>query len=354
MTSSPPESRPDSTSAPAARATSSDLGESPSSRHAAGRLQGDSQGLFAQLATPFGEDGSIDLESIRTQVEFHRNAGVSALAVLGSAAETRTLAHDECLQVVRAALKAADGQLPVLVMIPSGGLDNRVLFSRRVMDAGAAGVAVSADRGLHTDEAVYGYFDAIANRLEGIPWALHDDTAASGVHLATYLIIRMVQDFANLQMTILEEASGLDRITELREAQRQGIRRIAILAGQGALQYPLQLGRGADGVLAATAYPEGLVKCRELYAAGKRDDAEDVFDAYLPLLRHGQQPESGLAALKYLLARRKAIRTDRLRAPGNRLAVLDRQEADHLVRRLERRTRQLGIGQPLRNEASSG
>ena len=40
------------------------------------------------------------------------------------------------------------------------------------MDAGAAGVMVAPIPGLKSDEQVYGYFEQVAKRLEGIPWVL--------------------------------------------------------------------------------------------------------------------------------------------------------------------------------------
>ena len=46
-----------------------------------------------------------------------------------------------------------------------------------------------------------------------------------------------------------------------------------------------QVRRGADGAMTGFAYPDAMVKTRELYLAGKRDDAEDVYDAYLPIIR---------------------------------------------------------------------
>ena len=65
--------------------------------------------------------------------------------------------------------------------------------------------------------------------------------------------------------------------------------------------------------------------------------AEDVFDAYLPLLRMEHLAGVGLAVRKALLHRRGAIASPTLRAPGASLTADDQREIERLVGRLERR-----------------
>ena len=85
------------------------------------------------------------------------------------------------------------------------------------------------------------------------------------------------------------------------------------------------------------AYPEVLVEVYERFAAGRQEDAFDLFDAYLPLIRYEQQPGIGLAIRKEILHRRGIIASAALRLPGARLDALDRAELDQLVACLERR-----------------
>jgi 4-hydroxy-tetrahydrodipicolinate synthase len=112
---------------------------------------------------------------------------------------------------------------------------------------------------------------------------------------------------------------------------------VSVLVGNGALYFPQELARGADGAMTGFAYPEMLVEVYERFAAGDVDAAEDVFDAYLPLLRMEHQPGVGLAVRKGLLHRRGAIASAALRAPAPALAAADTHELERLVGRLERR-----------------
>jgi len=83
------------------------------------------------------------------------------------------------------------------------------------------------------------------------------------------------------------------------------------------------------------AYPDALVQVYERFSAGDADGAEDLYDRFLPLIAHEQQPGFGLALRKEILRRRGAIACAAARQPGPALTDADRAELDHLLARLE-------------------
>ena len=128
---------------------------------------------------------------------------------------------------------------------------------------------------------------------------------------------RLVDDFQQLVMLKHEDCPGLAKLTRVREGEKKpGRRRVSILVGNGGLYLPQELRRGADGAMTGFAWPEMLVQVCELSPPGKTEEAEDLFDLYLPLVRHEQQPGIGLALRKEVLFRRGAIKSPRQRAPG--------------------------------------
>ena len=90
------------------------------------------------------------------------------------------------------------------------------------------------------------------------------------------------------------------------------------------------------------AYPEMLVGVVERFRAGEREAAEDLFDAYLPLVRYEQQPGFGLAVRKEVLRRRGVIASARTRDPGPALRPADHEELTRLMARLARRLQEMG------------
>ena len=139
-----------------------------------------------------------------------------------------------------------------------------------------------------------------------------------------------------------EDAPGLTKVSAGRNGSGTSeTPRLSILCGNGGLYLPQELARGADGAMTGFAYPEMLVEVVEAHHAGNADRAEDVFDAYLPILRYEQQPGYGLAVRKAILQHRGAIATARTRAPGPQLNATDQAELMRLIARLDVKVKDL-------------
>ena len=78
-----------------------------------------------------------------------------------------------------------------------------------------------------------------------------------------------------------------------------------------------------------------LVEVVRLHKAGEVDRAEDLFDAYLPLVRHEQQPGFGLAIRKEILHRRGLLSSPKVRSPGPTINQTDNDELTRLITRVE-------------------
>jgi 4-hydroxy-tetrahydrodipicolinate synthase len=77
-----------------------------------------------------------------------------------------------------------------------------------------------------------------------------------------------------------------------------------------------------------------LAEVVKLQKKGRRDEAHDLFDAHLPLLRYEQQQGVGLAVRKYVMMRRGFIASDAQRKPAAGLSAAARAEVDYLLARL--------------------
>ena len=167
---------------------------------------------------------------------------------------------------------------------------------------------------------------------------LQDYPQATGVHISVPLFNRLVDDLPQIKVLKHEDCPGLGKITRIRQsAKRDERRRVSILIGNGGLYYPLELARGADGAMTGFAFPEMLVEVYPRFTAGRDEDAFDLFDAYLPLIRYEQQPGIGLAIRKEILHRRGYLASPVLRPPGPKLGPEDAAELDFILDRLSHR-----------------
>jgi 4-hydroxy-tetrahydrodipicolinate synthase len=302
-------------------------------------LDESARGVFIIAATPFAEDGALDLDSLARLIDFYVAAGVHGLTILGMLGEAHKLTYDESCLLVEHTLRRVAGAVPVVVGVSNPGLANVALLTSAAMSAGAAGVMIAPPAGLSTDEQIEGYLHQVCETLgPSVPVVLQDYPQATGVHLSVSLFNRLLDDLPQIKVLKHEDCPGLGKITRIRAgAGRDGRRRVAILVGNGALYYPLELARGADGAMTGFAFPEVLVKVYERFAAGRSEDAFALFDAYLPLIRYEQQPGIGLAIRKEILHRRGVLASPMVRAPGARLDAHDRAELESLLTRVKRR-----------------
>jgi len=306
------------------------------------KLDETASGVYIISATPFAENGEIDFDSTDRLVDFYIENGVSGITILGIMGEAQKMAPEESVAFLDRVMKRAGSTVPVVVGVSDPGLDNMVRLSKISMDKGAAGVMIAPLAGLATEEKVYNYFSQVFTALgDDIPVCYQDYPQSTRTEISVPLFNRMVADFDQLVMLKHEECPGLSKVSKVRQASDEGLRRVSILCGNGGLYLPQELARGADGAMTGFAFPEMLVAVVALFRAGEKDRAEDLFDAYLPLVRHEQQPGFGLALRKETLHRRGIISSPKVRAPGPSLTATDRDELNRLVTRVEKNLERL-------------
>ena len=308
-----------------------------------GKLNEQAKGVYIIAATPFTDEGAVDLQSVDTLTDFYLGCGVHGFTLLGMMGEAHKLTADESLSVVNRVIGRAQGR-QVIVGVSHAGLENVRRLSHEAMIAGASGVMVAPAPGLKGDEGIYNYYAQVFQALgPDIPVVYQDYPQTTGVYLPVNVFERLVDDFKQLVMLKHEDAPGLAKLTKVREGEKKaGRRRVSILVGNGGLYYPQEMRRGADGAMTGFAWPEMLVQVYELFAKGKAEEAEDLFDIYLPLVRHEVQPAIGLALRKEVLFRRGAIKSPKQRAPGSSLTATDKTELGGMIARLERRLADMG------------
>jgi 4-hydroxy-tetrahydrodipicolinate synthase len=307
-------------------------------------LDATAKGMYAISATPFSDGGKIDWASMESLIDFYLRCGVNGLTILGMMGEAQKLSEDESAEFTRRYIRCVDGRVPVIVGVSNPGTANLVKLSQTAIDAGACGVMIAPLAGLKTESQIVTYFGGVIAALgDKIPVVYQDYPQSTQADITAQGFLKIVDVHESVVMFKHEDCPGLKKLSQLRIACDGKSRRyVSILVGNGGLYVPQELRRGADGVMTGFAYPEMLATVCSLFQAGQSDEAEDLFDAYLPLLRHEQQPGFGLAVRKEILRRRGAIRSAAVRAPGPRLDADDIKELDGLIARLEARLAQRG------------
>ena len=305
-------------------------------------LDATAAGMFPIAPTPFHPDGRIDEASIDRLIERYLAAGADGVTVLGILGEAPKLEPEES-RAITARFIDGFGTLPVIVGVSAPGFAAMRSLARAAMERGAAGVMIAPPAALRTDEQITGYFRQAVQAIGAdIPFVLQDYPLTLTVQMSPSVIRRIVEENPSCVMLKHEDWPGLEKISALRAFQKEGsMRALSILTGNGGLFLDFEMERGADGAMTGYAFPEMLATVVRLQKRGRRDEAHDLFDAHLPLLRYEQQQGIGLAVRKYVLMRSGTLSCDAQRQPGSALSATARAEVDYLLQRLQRRDERL-------------
>jgi len=301
------------------------------------RLTSDARGVYPIAPTPFFDDGRIDFASIDRLTDFYLQCGATGITVLGQLGEAPKLEHDESVEAATRMIRRA-AKLPVIVGVSAPGFAAMRALTHEVMERGAAGVMIAPPNTLRTDDQIVGYYRQAVQAIGAdVPFVIQDYPLTFTVQMTPGVIRRIVQELPSCTMLKHEDWPGLEKISTLRGWERDGsMRKLPILVGNNGLFLDYEMERGADGANTGYAFPDMLCDVVRLSQAGQREEAHDLFDAHLPLLRYEQQPGVGLSVRKYLLFRRGLMSSGALRAPAAPLSATAVAEVEHLLGRLAR------------------
>jgi 4-hydroxy-tetrahydrodipicolinate synthase len=296
----------------------------------------DTTGVYPIAATPFHPDGRVDTASLDRMIDFYAEAGATGVTILGIMGEAPKLEPEESIAIVKQVVKRAE--FPVVVGVSAPGFAAMRRLSGTAMDAGAAGVMIAPTPQLRTDDQITGYFRQAVDAIgDNVPWALQDYPLTLTVQMSVPVISRIMTENPSCVMLKAEDWPGLEKLSALRKAQSEGnLRKFSILTANGGLFLDFEPERGSDGAMTGYGFPDMLVDLDTLHREGKRDEAHDLFDAHLPLIRYEQQPGIGLAVRKHVLMRRGIIASDTQRKPWPALSETARNEVDYLLSRIAR------------------
>jgi 4-hydroxy-tetrahydrodipicolinate synthase len=138
-------------------------------------LDENARGVFIIAATPFTEQGALDLKSLERLIGFYIESGVHGITILGMMGEAHKLTPEEARLVVKRVLQQVAGELPVVVGVSNPGLTNVAGLTGDAMSLGAAAVMVAPPAGLTTDEQIEGYVYQLSDAIgDGVPFVFQD------------------------------------------------------------------------------------------------------------------------------------------------------------------------------------
>lgn len=246
-------------------------------------------GVMPAVTTPFHADLTVDHELLLRHTTWLLENGCRGLVMLGSLGEGATLEPAEKIEILQTAVRVSKAKgMPVVATISSLSTNNAVRLAKDAESAGCDGLMVLPPYVYSTDWREMKQHVAAIFRATALPCMLYNNPVAYGTDFLPTQIAELAHEFENLQ-AVKESSSDVRRVMAIREILGD---RLRIFIGVDDVVVE-GVYAGACGWIAGlvNAFPRESVELFELAAAGKRDEALELYRWFLPLLRMDTVPK---------------------------------------------------------------
>ncbi|NII11819.1 4-hydroxy-tetrahydrodipicolinate synthase [Oleiagrimonas sp. C23AA] len=205
------------------------------------------RGSICALATPFGDDGALDLDAFRRLIEQQIEAGTQALVVAGSTGEAHFLEHAEYERLLVTAVEQVRRRVPVIAGTGEAGTAKSLAMTRWAKRLGAhAALVVTPYYVRPTQEGLVRHFTEIADHGE-LPVILYNVPGRTGCDMLPDTVARLAE---HAHIIGVKEARGdAGRIAAMAELAREDF---VYLSGDDASCHEAMLA-GAAGTISVVA-----------------------------------------------------------------------------------------------------
>ena len=170
-------------------------------------------GSLVAIITPMREDGSVHYEQFQRLIDWHVANGTDAIVAVGTTGESTTLSVPEKIEVIEAAIRFADGRIPVIAGTGVNSTSEAIELSRAAVGSGAyATLSVVPYYNKPPQEGIYRHFAAIAE-AEDIPMIVYNVPGRTVVNLNNDTVLRLAE-IPNI-IGIKEASGDIGRMVEL-------------------------------------------------------------------------------------------------------------------------------------------
>jgi 4-hydroxy-tetrahydrodipicolinate synthase len=280
------------------------------------------KGVIPAITTPFGAELRVDHGFLAEHARWLVDSGCTGLVPLGSLGEGATLSAAEKRQVLETCVRAVGERVPVVPGISSLATAEAVALAQDARQIGCAGLMVLPPYVYSSDwREMRAHVAAILDATE-LPCLLYNNPVAYRTDFTPAHVAELALAHPNLE-AVKESSTDVRRVTAIRALVGD---RLDVLVGVDDAIVE-GIAAGATGWIAGlvNAFPVESVALYQLARDGRRDEAEELYRWFLPLLRMDTVPKF-VQLIK--LAQEQAGRgSERVRPPRLVLDGAERAEA---------------------------
>jgi 4-hydroxy-tetrahydrodipicolinate synthase len=272
------------------------------------------------MATPFGADGSLDLDASRALARHLVEHGSEGLVLAGTTGEGPTLTDDEKLALFEAVLDEVGSDARVIANTGTYDTRHSVHLTRDARRLGVHGfLAVTPYYNKPPAEGLARHFAAIAAAADGLPVIIYNIPQRVILNLEPELIARLARESANV-VAVKQATTDPEQARAILDAG------LVLYAGNDDLLAPfLELGGSGGICVASHLVGSDMLRMCELAEAGDFDAVHELDRELSPVyeaLSITTNPIPLKAALEVIGLRAGAPRLPLVEATDEQCAVL--------------------------------
>jgi 4-hydroxy-tetrahydrodipicolinate synthase len=268
------------------------------------------RGSYPPLVTPF-RGGKVDFDRFADLAERQAKEGSHGLVVAGTTGEPSSLTVAERTELVKVAVAAVRGRIPVVAATGSQSFAETVELTQQGEKAGASAVLVVTPYYIKPSQrGLIEYFAAVGKRT-ALPLMIYHIPGRAAVSIHAKTIMRIGERIDNL-VGLKHADNGLELLTELQIGMGPEFR---MFCGLEALSLPM-LVLGASGLMNAVGNV-APAKVASLYTAVKQGDLKMAQRLHLELFELNRAIffDTNPVPLKYMMSRLGMLDSPELRLP---------------------------------------
>ena len=210
------------------------------------------EGTYVAMVTPFKEDGSVDEEGFRYNINYLIEKGVSGLVGAGTTGESATLSHEEHQNVIDILVDEVDGRVETIAGTGSNATSEALSLTKYAYDAGSdAALLITPYYNKPQQHAMVEHYKSIAEAVD-IPIIAYNVPSRTGINMDVDTIVELAKIDG---IGAVKEASGsVDKVSDIyRALSHEDLEDdFNILSGEDSLTLPI-MAVGGTGVISASA-----------------------------------------------------------------------------------------------------
>jgi len=158
------------------------------------------RGVLLPIITPFDDRVRVDEEMMRRLVDFHINAGVQGLFVLGSTGQGPAMTIEERKQAAAIALDQAKKRIPVVIHVGTADAWSTTDLAEHAAAHGADAVAIVPPYYYsdHTEYEIIAHYKAV-HKAVSLPIYIYENPKYSGISIPPGFALRMKEQVPALK-----------------------------------------------------------------------------------------------------------------------------------------------------------